>query len=50
MVPLGLGLGLGLLLSEVVSVITGVVIVRVGGGVAGVLVMFNDFLDLSVGV
>ena len=39
-----------ILLSEVVSVIIGVVVVRVDGGVAGVLAMFRDFFDLFVGV
>ena len=40
----------GHLLSEVVAVIIGIVVVRVDGGVAGVLVIFRDFFDLSVGV
>ena len=38
------------LLSEAVSVIISVVVIRVNGGVAGVLVIFRAFLDLSVGV
>ena len=38
------------LLSEAVSVIIGIAVVRVDGGVAVVLVMFRDFLDLSVDV
>ena len=37
-------------MSEAVSVIIGVAVVRVDGGVAGILVMFRDFFDLSVGV
>ena len=38
------------LLSEAVSVIIGVVAVRVDGGVAGVLVIFRDFFYFSVAV
>ena len=38
------------LLSEAVSVIISVVVVRVDGGVAGALVIFRDFFSLSVGV
>ena len=38
------------MLSEGVSVIISVVVVRVDGGVAGALVIFRDSFSLSVGV
>ena len=38
------------MLPEAVSVIISVAVFRVDGGVAGVLVIFRDFFDLSVGV
>ena len=38
------------MLSEAVSLIIDVVVVRVDGGVSGVLVIFRDFFDLSVGL